>query len=109
MLDTSPQYSPDGTRITFRSTRSGSDEVWVSDARGAQSRQITHYSGPLTGSPRWSPDGRQLAFDSRLAGNADIYVVPADGGTPRRFTTEPSAELGPNQSRDPTSISFATD
>jgi Tol biopolymer transport system component len=109
MLDTSPQYSPDGTRIAFRSTRSGSDEIWVSNADGSQPRQITHYSGPLTGSPRWSPDGRQLAFDSRQADNADIYIVPADGGTPRRFTTEPGSDVVPSWSRDGRFIYFASD
>lgn len=109
MLDTSPQYSPDGTRITFRSTRSGSDEIWVSDASGLRARQITHFNGPLTGSPRWSPDGREVAFDSRNAGNAHVYIVPADGGTPRRFTTEPGNDVVPSWSHDDRFIYFASD
>lgn len=109
MAETSPQFSPDGARIAFRSNRSGSDEIWMAQADGSESRQMTHFDGPLTGSPRWSPDGRQLVFDSREAGNPDIYILPAGGGSPRRFTTEASSEVVPSWSRDGRSIYFASD
>jgi Tol biopolymer transport system component len=109
MVETSPQVSPDGSRIAFRSNRSGADEIWVADAGGARPVQITHFNGPLTGSPRWSPDSRELAFDSRQSGNPDIYVVPADGGTPRRFTTESSSDVVPSWSRDGKYIYFGSD
>ena len=64
LVDTSPQFSPDGSRIAFRSTRSGSHEIWVSDADGQHATRLTNINGPLAGSPRWSPDGKTIAFDS---------------------------------------------
>jgi Tol biopolymer transport system component len=65
--NTEPQYSPDGSRIAFRSDRNGSDEIWSADSEGGNLRRLTSFRGPLTGSPRWSPDGLQLVFETRAA------------------------------------------
>jgi Tol biopolymer transport system component/DNA-binding winged helix-turn-helix (wHTH) protein len=99
-LNTSPDISPDGASIAFRSNRTGSDEIWIADNQGRNPRQLTHFGGPLTGSPRWSPDGRWLAFDSTASGNADIYAVRVDDGALRRITNAPSDEVVPSWSRD---------
>ncbi len=106
--DSSPQYSPDGTRIAFRSNRSGSNEIWVADANGRTPVQLTRYAGPLTGTPRWSPDGRHIAFDTRPDGQADIYVVSSAGGTPRRITTSNAEDVVPSWSNDGAWIYFAS-
>jgi Tol biopolymer transport system component/DNA-binding winged helix-turn-helix (wHTH) protein len=98
--DNSPQYSPDGKRIVFASTRSTGYEIWVCDSDGGGPTQLTTTGGALTGTPRWSPDGRYIAYDSRPQGDADIYIVGAGGGSPRRFTTEPSEDVLPSWSRD---------
>jgi Tol biopolymer transport system component/DNA-binding winged helix-turn-helix (wHTH) protein len=99
-LNTSPDISPDGASIAFRSNRTGSDEIWIADNEGRNPRQLTHFGGPLTGRPRWSPDGRWVAFDSRAAGNADIYAIRVEDGALRRITNAPSDEVVPSWSRD---------
>jgi len=86
-LEEGPQYSPDGRRIVFQSTRTGSYEIWRCDADGSNLVQLTHFQGPLTGTPRWSPDGSQIVFDSRPAGHSHIFVINAEGGQPRQVTT----------------------
>jgi Tol biopolymer transport system component len=106
--DSSPQYSPDGSRVAFRSNRSGSNEIWVSDSGGRTPVQLTRYGGPLTGTPRWSPDGMNLAFDTRPDGQADIYVISSNGGTPRRLTNAASEDVVPSWSRDGAWIYFAS-
>jgi Tol biopolymer transport system component/DNA-binding winged helix-turn-helix (wHTH) protein len=108
-LDVDARFSPDGTRIAFASSRSGSLEIWVSQSDGQRAVQLTSFNGPLTGSPRWSPDSRQIAFDSRAAGNHDIYVINAEGGKARRLTTEPSDEALPSWSHDGTWIYFCSE
>lgn len=104
----SAQYSPDGSRIAFRSNRSGNDEIWVGDASGANPVQLTAFQGALTGTPRWSPDGRNLTFDSRPTGNSDIFTVSALGGAPRRITTSYSDDVVPSWSHDGKWVYFAS-
>lgn len=110
-LDSAADYSPDGTHIAFRSDRSGSNEIWISKADGAELRKLTSFAGPMTGSPRWSPDGRSIAFDSRTGGRADIYIVRATGSTPVRFTTAGASDsdnVVPSWSHDGRSIYFSS-
>ena len=104
-----PQISPDGDRIAFESTRSGSPEVWVCDRDGRRPVQLTSFVDVNAGTPYWSPDGRWIAFDARPDGNGDIYVISADGGSPRRLTTEGSQEMIPSWSRDGKWIYFSSD
>jgi Tol biopolymer transport system component len=108
LTDDSPDYSPDGRRIVFASTRSGSYEIWVCDADGANPVQLTNFGGPVTGTPRWSPDGRWIAFDTRVEGNPDIFVISSEGGQPRRLTTEASEDVVPSWSRDGRWIYFSS-
>jgi len=107
-METGPQFSPDGSRIVFESTRSGTYEVWMCQRNGTGPTQLTRLNSH-TGTPRWSADGRQIAFDSRVTGNADIYVVGSDGGPTRRLTSEPSGDVVPSWSRDGQGIYFASD
>jgi eukaryotic-like serine/threonine-protein kinase len=98
--DAAPSYSPDGERIAFASTRSGSFEIYVANVDGSNQIQLTSMKTSDTGSPTWSPDGRQIAFDSRGEGNGDIYVIGSQGGTPRRLTNGPYDNELPSWSHD---------
>lgn len=106
--DSSPQYSPDGSRVAFRSNRTGNNEIWVSDSSGRTPVQLTKYGGPLTGTPRWSPDGMNIAFDTRPEGQADIYVVSSIGGVPRNVTKSEYEDVVPSWSVNGAWIYFAS-
>lgn len=89
--DSSPSWSPDGTRIAFLSKRGVEDpdrttntDLWVVEARaGATPRRITQTPFGETGRPVWSPDGRQIAVllgdnDTNYAYDmAKLVIVPA--------------------------------
>ena len=107
-IESGPQFSPDGSKIAFESTRSGAYEIWMCRSDGSGLVQLTRFNSS-TGTPRWSPDGQQIVFDSRAPGNAEIFVVDARGGTPRRLTSEPSSEVVPSWSQDGRWIYFASD
>jgi eukaryotic-like serine/threonine-protein kinase len=99
--DRNPQYSPDGTRIAFQSTRSGLLQIWTCAADGAQCVQVTHeFTGPQVGTPRWSPDGKTIVFDSSEGGSFDIYLIDAGGGRARRLTDHPADDAIPSFSHD---------
>lgn len=47
-----PHWSPDGRHIVFQSTRSGSKQIFIMNADGKNSRQITSFG--INESPAWS-------------------------------------------------------
>jgi Tol biopolymer transport system component/DNA-binding winged helix-turn-helix (wHTH) protein len=106
-----PQFSPDGKRIAFGATRSGTYELWVAGADGARPAQLTSFGGAHLGRPRWSPDGRRIAFTAWRDGRARVYLVDAAGGDPAALTaasSDPAGEVAPAWSRDGRAIYFAS-
>lgn len=75
--DASPQYSPQGDRICFRSDRSGEEQLWVSGADGSNPTQVTRSSvRPSVG--RWAPDGNSIVFNSPQ--NSEVFLASAENG-----------------------------
>ncbi|HMB89828.1 MAG TPA: winged helix-turn-helix domain-containing protein [Rhodothermales bacterium] len=107
--DREPQYAPTGDRIAFTSNRSGTNEIWISDAEGQNPIRLTSLNNAATRSPRWSPDGRYIAFETRTEGQADVYVIDAEGGVPKQITTASSNDILPSWSADGTSLYVASD
>lgn len=86
--DASPQYSPDGKRIAFRSDRTGDEQIWVCDAEGGNPVQVTSGKGRPS-VPRWSPDGRRLVFND--AATTEMFIAEENGG---RWTVRPFGARG---------------
>ncbi|GAB3979168.1 S9 family peptidase [Spirosoma terrae] len=93
--ETSPVWSPDGTKLAFVSNRSDdpdrnqNTDIYVMEARkGAATKKLTTWTG-YDNSPTWSPDGKSIAYlRSTASGNFLMYdqpvlaVISQDGGEP---------------------------
>ncbi len=64
-LNERPRWSPDSRRLAFISNRSGSSQVWVMDADGKNTRQVTNLATEAQG-VLFSPDGKNLIFTSSV-------------------------------------------
>ncbi len=76
--DRAPNFSPDGSKLVYMSTRNGNWDVYVTDVAGGEPQQITTYAGQ-DGLPVWSPDGSRIAYVSDSGGAWGIYVIDAAG------------------------------
>lgn len=107
--DLNPQYSPDGRRIAFHSTRTGASDIWVANSDGSHPWRLTFTNARTTATPRWSPDGEWIAFESNQAGQTEVYVVRSTGGAVRRITNHPAVDAIPEWSRDGRFLYFCSD
>ena len=78
--DSEPDFSPDGTRIAFSSTRDGGG-VYVIPTLGGDERKLADHGK----NPRFSPDGKWIAYAVGEGSGLRVFVVPATGGESRRM------------------------
>ncbi len=62
--DSNPRWAPDGERVLFESSRSGSMQLWVVGAAGEPKQLTDVRTGASSGI--WSPDGSHVAFVSSV-------------------------------------------
>ncbi|MFQ5641547.1 MAG: protein kinase, partial [bacterium] len=83
-LESYPSWSPDGTKIAYRSNQAGQNDIWMKQLSGGEPINLTREIDSFSSWPSWSPDGSQIAFRSYLNGGR-MLVMPAIGGPPRRI------------------------
>ncbi|HEX8392076.1 MAG TPA: Ig-like domain-containing protein [Longimicrobium sp.] len=112
--DDQPSWSPDGTRIAYRSFASGqASDIWTMNAEGGDQRRLT-FDPPLTvageARPAWSPDGTRIAYASDelggSSGDFDIFTLRPDGSGRLRLTAGPDRDSDPAWSPDGTRLVF---
>ncbi len=81
-LGAHPRWSPDNTRIAYRST-SGAARIRVAMANGSGDIPLTT-GGPDDLDPEWSPDGRQIVFRRQSTFCEQMFTVDADGSHQRQ-------------------------
>jgi Tol biopolymer transport system component len=113
-------FSPDGSQLVFRSSRSGNLDLYLMNVDGTNVRQITTDPG-RENFPVFSPEGDAVAFSSDRDGAVDraghrtfdnyVLAIAADGtpGELRRLTTDPGQDAHPWYSPDGTWIVYTSE
>jgi Tol biopolymer transport system component len=83
-----PQWSHDGKRIIFTSTRDGDPEIFVMNADGSNPVRLTNTPG-RDAHPQFSKDGQRVVFQSPRANGKDtnIYTMNSDGSSVKQLTS----------------------
>src|SRR5712692_8872335 len=79
-----PLYSPDGSRITFVSNRTGNGDIYVLSLANGDLTRLTFDDVPET-LDGWSRDGQWVYFSTTsrdISGMNDVLRVRVTGGTP---------------------------
>jgi TolB protein len=77
--NSSPAWSPDGSKLMFESSMLGNPEIFVSDANGGSPKRLTFANGAST-SPSWNPKtGATVVYVSDRGGIPKLYMMNADG------------------------------
>ena len=73
--ESGPTWSPDGTKIAYRSYVGGNYDIYVMDADGGNKIRLTTHAG-VDNTPHWSPDGTKIVFETNRDGD---YRAVLDG------------------------------
>ena len=105
--DQHPRWSPDGRRISFVSSRSGSFDLYAMDADGTNVTRLTdHPANDFD--PMWMPDGQSLIFSSERDSRSDLYRLWLKDRRVDRLTHHfVGRAIMPNVSADGKFVAFA--
>lgn len=108
--DASPIWSPDSSRIVFRSNRKGNTELFEKRVSGTDSerRILNPDSNVITND--WSSDGKWLIYTkTSIASGFEIWAWPTAGGDPRLLVKTTRNAVHAQLSPDGRWLAFASD
>ncbi len=101
--ESTPIWSPDGTKIAYASDRNGGKDIYIIPSKGGQSTRLTFNSVAET-PEAFSPDGKNVIFSAYIQkpavnisgphrSQSELYSVPAEGGRPVQILSTPAVSV----------------
>ncbi len=90
-------FSPDGERIVYASNESGSMNLYICDADGANAFDLTKGVDCYNGGPFFSPDGEWVVFraDRQEKDLLQLFLIRSDGSEERQLTQNQHVNWAP--------------
>jgi WD40 repeat protein len=85
--DAGASFSPDGTKLAFRSVRNGNIDVYVINVDGTGEQRLTDDPAPDRIAD-WSPDGTKISFTSDRSGVCAVYTMSPNGSNVQKLTPD---------------------
>lgn len=102
--ESSPRWSPDGTRIAFRSsTDESGTEIFIHWLEEGLTQRVTRTDGS-PGSISWSPDGEYIAFSKRVKESPPQLVSRPQAPEGADWADPPRVETRLNHESDGTGV-----
>jgi len=104
----SPDWSPDGKKLTYVSFERGNSSIYVQDIATGARELVASFRG-INSAPSFSPDGRRLAMSLSRSGNPEIYVMDLGSKQLTQLTNHFGIDTEPTWSADGSTIYFTSD
>jgi Tol biopolymer transport system component len=103
-IDSTPIWSPDGSRIVFGSNRGVNFDLYLKDANGAQEERPIPQDGPDRFPTDWSRDGKYILYER----GADLWFVTIPEFHPTQFLKATSTLKGGRFSPDGKWVAYSS-
>jgi TolB protein len=105
VFNSSPSWSPDGSKIAFAGQSEDHFDIFVMNADGSNMIRLTSAKKPngrwsSNEDPSFSPDGRFVMYTSNRTGKNQVYISTVDGNEERRVTLDNANYFKPKWSNN---------
>jgi dipeptidyl aminopeptidase/acylaminoacyl peptidase len=85
----SPTFNKDASKIAYLTNITGTNQIWLVDAKGGYPEQLTSYQDNV-GFVKFSPKGNWIAFGKAKGGdeNTQFFLMSPDGSTIKQLTND---------------------